>query len=191
MHGLINRAIQNFLCDTYGHPIWQRVVQAAELPPQGFEALLIYEDALTEAMVRAASEALGKPRDALLEDFGIYLAGREGLRRLLRFGGADFVDFLYSLEELPGRIRLAVPDIALPEIALHHPAADHFRVEVQGGHREVAHVLCGILQAMADDFGALALIGADDAPSSFVRVELVEACYAVGRDFLLTLPEGT
>lgn len=188
MHGLVNRSFQNFLRDTYGPALWETVAHGAELPPQGFEALLAYDDGLTEAMIGAASLRLGKPRDALLEDFGIYLAGREGLRRLLRFGGADFVDFLYSLEELPGRARLAVPDLILAEMTLSHAPPGRFMISFRGGHSSLAHVMCGILQAMADDFGSLALIAATNDANT-VQVDLIEASYAVPRDFVLTLPD--
>ena len=189
MHGLICRSIQHFLGDTYGPMLWEHVVRLADLPPQGFEALLSYDDALTEAMLTAASTKLGKPPDALLEDFGIYLAGRESLRRLLRFGGADFVDFLYSLEELPGRVRLAVPDLLIAELVLYCPAPSQFRLEIRGGPAGCVHVMCGILQAIADDFGALALIAAcDDGHMPAVQIELIEARYAVGRAFFLTHP---
>ena len=188
MHGLVNRSFQNFLKDTYGALLWESVVVAAELPPQGFEALLSYDEGLTDAMIAAASQRLGKPADALLEDFGIYLAGREGLRRLLRFGGADFVDFLYSLEELPGRVRLAVPDLILADVTLSHAPPARFTLVFRGGHPCLVHVMSGILQAMADDFGALALIDATGEASS-VQVDLIEASYAVPRDFILTLPD--
>lgn len=191
MHGLINRSIQHFLRDTYGSALWDAVVHTADLPPQGFEALLTYDDEVTDAMVLAASARLGKPRDALLEDYGIYLARREGLRRLLRFGGADFVDFLYSLEELPGRIRLAVPDLVITDMALCHPSPGQFRLDIRDGPQGFVHVMSGVLQAIADDFGALALIAASDgggAPS--VQIDLIEASYAAGRNFVLILPDS-
>ena len=94
MHGLINRSIQRFLHDTYGGDTWAQVAADAGLCVQGFEALLSYDDALTEAVLAAASIRLAKPRDAVLEDLGIYLAHLEPLRRLLRFGGVDYPDFL-------------------------------------------------------------------------------------------------
>jgi hypothetical protein len=109
----------------------------------------------------------------------------------LRFGGADFVDFLYSLEELPGRVRLAVPDLLIADMVLCHPAPGQFRLEIRGGPPCFVHVMCGILQAIADDFGALALIAtADTGHAPSVQIDLIEASYAAGRDFLLTLPDG-
>jgi hypothetical protein len=193
VHGLINRSIQHFLRDTYGLALWEAVVVAADLPAQGFEALQSYDDRMTEAMVLAASARLAKPRDALLEDYGIYLAGREGLRRLLRFGGADFVDFLYSLEELPGRVRLAVPDLLIADMVLRQTAPGQFRLEILGGPTGFVHVMCGVLQAMADDFGALAVIGVTEAEggAAAVQIDLIEASYAAGRAFQLTPNEAS
>lgn len=191
MHGLVNRSLQLFLRDTYGPALWEKVVATADLPPKGFEALLSYDDRLTEAMILAASAWLSKPIDALLEDFGIYLAGREGLRRLLRFGGADFVDFLYSLEELPGRVRLAVPDLLIPDMVLRHAATGQFQLEICGGPSGFVHVMCGILQAMADDFGALAVIATAEAGGvALVRIDLIEEGYTAGRAFQITPQVG-
>ncbi len=113
MHGLVNRSIQCFLRDTYGAELWAKVASEAGISPAGFEALLSYDDGLTDVVIDAAARRLGKPREALLEDVGIYLAGLEPLRRLLRFGGVDYVDFLQSLDELPERVRLAVPKSAV------------------------------------------------------------------------------
>ncbi len=43
MHGLINRAIQSFVCATYGRPCWLRATRSAGLDFDEFEAMLIYE----------------------------------------------------------------------------------------------------------------------------------------------------
>ena len=44
MHGLINRAIQSFFCNTYGQERWQRVTEAAGLGFSDFEAMLVYDE---------------------------------------------------------------------------------------------------------------------------------------------------
>ncbi|MDH5453611.1 MAG: heme NO-binding domain-containing protein, partial [Paracoccaceae bacterium] len=92
--------------DTYGGDFWAHVAEEAGLGVQGFEALFSYDDGLTDALLNIASVRLAKPREALLEDLGNYLVGLELLRRLLRFGGADYPEFLQSLDELPDRVRL-------------------------------------------------------------------------------------
>lgn len=48
MHGLINRSIQAFVQETHGPATWRAVAAEAGIDPEGFEAMLHYDDALTE-----------------------------------------------------------------------------------------------------------------------------------------------
>ncbi len=190
MHGLVNRAIQRFLRDTYGPGLWAAVAGDAGVAPSGFEAMLTYEDRLTDAVLASAAVRLGKSREAVLEDIGIFLVSMEPLRRLLRFGGLEYADFLESIEELPGRAQLAVPEIGLPGLELRETAPGCYAVICHHPPPGFGMVLVGVLRAMADDYGALALI--DAAPSSepdeCVTIELLEARFAEGRRFHLASP---
>ena len=114
MFGLINRSLQCFLRDTYGQPVWDAILREARLDFGGFEAMLSYPDDVTDQVIAAAAVILHRPRETLLEDLGLYLvsdAAGTPLRRLLRFSGENFTDFLTSLEELPGRGRLILPEL--------------------------------------------------------------------------------
>ncbi len=195
MHGLINRSLQAFLRDTFGPPLWAEVAEAAAINPNGFEAMLTYDDAVTDRLIDAASRALTRPREALLEDLGNYLVSLEPIRRLLRFSGVDYADFLLSLDELPERARLAVDNIGLPDLWLTAEGQGQFSLQVGPGHPGFVPVFAGILRAMADDYGAFAIvdIGAppDDpaAAPDLIRIELLESRFAQGRDFDLARPE--
>lgn len=195
MHGLINRSLQCFLRDTYGPAVWSAVARDACLGFDSFEAMLTYDPALTDAVINAATRHLDRPRDTLLEDLGTYLISHpnvEALRRLLRFGGVTFVDFLHSLEDLPGRGRMAVPDLDLPSLALSEIGEGQFflacRAPVLGG----GHVMLGLLRAMADDYGALVLLehqGLTDA-SETISIHILEQSFASGRRFDLAEKAG-
>ena len=193
MHGLINRSLQSFLRDTYGPALWSDVAEKAGVAPEGFEAMLTYDDGLTDLVLAAATDLLGKPRDALLEDLGMFLVSLERLRRLLRFGGVNYVDFLQSLDELPDRARLAVADIGLPDLELTARGAASFALHCGPGHSGFVPVFAGILRAMADDYGAFALVDIADPATDpdTIRIELLEAQYASGRAFDLARPEVT
>lgn len=190
MHGLINRSIQSFLTDTYGPVLWRRVAGAARLGFDDFEAMLEYDDTLTDAVIDAAAGALRRPRDALLEDLGTYLVShpnREALRRLLRFGGVTFVDFLHSLDDLAGRGRLAVPELDMPHLELRARSDRQFTLVCRGPRPGYGHVMVGVLRAMADDYGALALLdhtGTIDGVDT-IMIDLLEPSFAAGRPFAL------
>ena len=190
MHGLIFRTVQVFLQDTYGARTWQDVVRAAALDLTEFEAMLHYDDWLLDEVLEGAASVLGKSRAAILEDVGTYLIShpnREGLRRLLRFGGEDFTEFLYSLNDLPDRARLAVSDLDLPDLELRDFGNGRFCLQVAGPYEGFSWVLMGVLRAMADDYGTLAMLDHHGMARAraMIDVVIVQQEYARGRNFEL------
>ena len=120
--------------------------------------MLPYPAEVTDRLLTAAATRLDRDGGCLLEDLGTYLVShpaRAGVRRLLRFGGSDYREFLYSLEDLPARARLALPDLVLPDLRLREAARGRFRLEIGPGMPGLAEVALGLLRAMADDYGAL------------------------------------
>jgi hypothetical protein len=191
MHGLILRTVQIFTEDTYGRAEWAAVAARAGIETPGFEAMLHYDPAMFACVLDAAEAQLGKPRDAILEDMGTYLVShpnRERLRRLLRFGGVDFIEFLYSLDDLPERARLAVADLDLPDLELQDGPQNTFQLRVTTPHAGAGHVVVGMLRAMADDYGALVLLDhlgrAGDTET--ISVVLIQSAYTQGRSFALS-----
>ncbi|MFB2531195.1 heme NO-binding domain-containing protein [Paracoccus sp. p4-l81] len=191
MHGLINRSIELFLTETYGAPLWDRVAQRFGI--RGFEPMLQYDDALTLDLIDGAAAALNKPRAMVLEDLGGFLVGLEPLRRLLRFGGTDFVDFLMSLDDLQGRSRMALPDLGLPRLTVEETAPGTFAVLVDSAQAGWGAVLAGLLRAMADDYGALVLVAdpvtlstSDESMSETVEVVMADSRHSLGRRFDLS-----
>ncbi|WP_299611828.1 heme NO-binding domain-containing protein [uncultured Tateyamaria sp.] len=188
MHGLINRAIQCFVTDSYGADKWVEATRFADLDFVEFEAMLIYDDDITPRVLDAISQILDRPRSDVMEDMGTYLVSHpnvEALRRLLRFGGVTFVEFLHSLDDLPDRARLAVSDLNLPRIELRDHSPTHFSLICESPIDGYGHVMMGILRTMADDYGALALLeytGSGNGVET-ISVTLVETEFAEGRVF--------
>lgn len=190
MHGLIYRTLQTFVQDSYGPARWLEVGKRAGLETPEFEAMLFYDPGLYDALLRATESVLGVPQDMLLEDVGTYLVSHpncEVPRRLLRFGGVDFVEFLYSLEDLSERARLAVADLHLPDLELRDHTQNAFVLRSTGDLPGFGHVMIGVLRAMADDYGALVLLDYQRRTGRVesVEISLVETRFAEGRDFTL------
>lgn len=188
MHGLINKSIQVFVQDNFGRARWVEVAHRAGLENSDFEAMLHYDDALTEDVIGAAAAVFDLPREAILEDLGTFLvsgARVESVRRLLRFGGADFVEFLHSLDELPDRTRLAVGDLELPVLELNEHAEHTYSLRIDSEFSGFGHVLLGVLRAMADDYGALAFLEhrGQVEGAELVDITLIETAFSDGRSF--------
>ncbi len=190
MHGLINSAIQAFVCATYGKRRWRHIAERAGLGFVSFEAMLHYDDGQSRRVLDIICADLGRQRDEFLEDLGTFLVTHPQvapIRRLLRFGGETYVDFLYSLDDLPGRVRLAVPDLHLPALELWDCGDCRYMLLCNPGLDGYGSVLTGLLRAMADDYGALATLEHDrlDQGQEIIRIALIESSFARGRDFAL------
>ncbi|WP_299885397.1 heme NO-binding domain-containing protein [uncultured Ruegeria sp.] len=188
MHGLINRAIQSFVRATYGRSCWLRVTEAAELGFVEFEAMLIYDDDVSIRVMDVLSAEIGRPKAEILEDVGTYLVSHpnmEGLRRLLRFGGGTYVEFLHSLDDLSDRVRLAVSDLALPALELRELSMTGYQLLCDPGLPGYSSVMVGVLRAMADDYGALVILSHDGQheTAEVITVTLVESAFSEGRHF--------
>ena len=190
MHGLINTTLQCFMRDTYGDARWAKVLRALHLDAAGFEAMLSYEDELTARLVSAIAEELGRLPGTLLEDVGHYLVShprREALRRLLRFSGRSFRDFLHALDELPDRVRLAVPDLELPDIDLNAVDENRIVFAIRDKPPGASHVLLGLLRAMSDDYGALAILDLTKGRGDrdLLSISVAQDRFSAGRAFSL------
>lgn len=195
MHGMINRVMERFVRDTYGRDTWGAVMRRAGLDYIEFEAMLTYEVGVTHDVLAAMCDVMDRPQQDVLEDIGTYLVSHpkmEALRRLLRFGGATFTEFLHSLDDLPARARLAVPDLVLPELELREHGQGRFSVLCRSATPGFGHVLAGLLRALADDYGALAVLEhkGGGAGQEIVAVRLLAVEHASGRRFDLGVRAG-
>lgn len=177
MNRLIHRTITEFLRSTYGEEFAQiirddrRSMAAPETPVTGFAT----------AGLAFAAERLSKPLTDLYEDLGAWLTRIEPIRRLLRFSGRDFDDFLLRLDELPGRARLVLPVVEVPLLQVD---VEDGAVWLTPSRPEIGwqHILVGLLRGMADDYGALCLISVHGAA---IRVDICDHSFAEGRQFTL------
>lgn len=190
MHGLVNKAIEAFVRDTYGDAEWNRVASMAQLMDVSFEAMMVYDEAITPEIVNCAIAVLKANRTDFLQNLGTYLVSHpsaQNVRRLLRFGGVDFVEFLYSLDDLRDRAKLAVADLDLPQLELREFTAHQFSLTIRSGLDGFGHVMVGLLTAMADDYGSLVMIehGGRKGTSETVAIALLDAAFTAGNHFEL------
>ncbi len=194
MNGVTARSLQRFVCDSYGETVWADIVRSARLDFSTFELMLDYAEDVTERVIDATAARLGRDRAELLEDLGVFLVAHPKipvLRRLLRYGGCDFERFLDTLDDLPDRTRLAFPTLNLPELRSREREPGLFDVFCGREPPGSVHVVIGAIRAMADDYGALAIVDLDpetiDAPDRPYRIEIVvpSSKHSAGRDFHL------
>lgn len=194
MHGMICKSLETFLRAHHGDAVWADVCRAARMDGSGFESMRIYPDRLYLTVVSAAADRLGRPVSALMEDVGTWICTHpplEAVRRLIRFSGPTYEDLIWSLEELEDRARLALPDLDFPRCEVEEIGDGRFDVTVSWPIAGAAAVMTGMLRAMADDYGVLAVLDrterewVDDLCHETIEIMLVETQFATPRDFVL------
>jgi len=178
MNSLLNRGIEEFLRSTYGDTLVQAVAQDAH-SQSGMVAPLGAGFGLP-ALHRAAMR-LCKPFTEMVEDLGAWMTRIEPVRRLLRFSGRDFKDFLLRLEELPGRAHLVLPSLQVPRLQID-AIDDSVWVKMLDPDDHWRFILSGLIRGMADDYGALCLISTGD---HLIRIDIWDEKFSEGRMFTL------
>jgi hypothetical protein len=191
MHGLILRTVQRFVTDLYGSSRWQAVIKKADLDFDNFESMLEYSESEAKSLLKGLEASFEQPLEELFEDLGTYLISHpsnETVRRLLRFSGVNFEDFLFAIDDLPGRVRLAIPDLDLPHLDLRAYASGTFSLSIYSAMPGFGHALVGLMRTMADDYGALVMVeytGSNQGCET-LEIKLLESTFADGRSFDLT-----
>ncbi len=161
MHGTINRGLQAYVCEIFGKEVWEDTCSRAELSSYNFETMLTYDDEITDRVLDGLTKVLGRERSDLLEDFGTFVVSEstlQSVRKLLRFGGENYVEFLHSLEDVHDRAKIALPDLDVPQFELEARSDTEFVVNYRFEKLGMGAVFLGLLRGMADDYGALILI---------------------------------
>ncbi|MFV0386382.1 heme NO-binding domain-containing protein [Paracoccus sp. (in: a-proteobacteria)] len=182
MHRLVRRSCEAFLRATYGDAFWRDVAEAAGIDARGFSPAVRPGENPSHVLMREAAQRLGKPEHDLLEDLGAWLARLEPVRRLLRFSGRDFREFLQNLVELPDHAHMVIPDLGLPDMTVTHEGSESIRVILPRKRSEWSFALAGIIRAMADDYGVLGLIWVED---NAIHVLISDCAFSAARDFRL------
>ena len=190
MLGVVNKVIEAFVCQRYGDGLWADLLIDVSLPGYEFEAMLTYDDGITYDLIDRLAKRQSKMHQDVLEDIGGYLVAEDSqasIRRLLRFGGATFEDFLLSLDDLNDRVALALDILEMPTIRVVPLSAEKVHIHVDPKWHGFSDVLVGLLRALADDYRALVfmdrLSGAET--TECIEVILIDHHHSAGTRFEL------
>lgn len=193
MHRFVFRSIELFLTETYGAEFWARVAgQSGVDPSSPISSAHTAKSVL--CLLSDAAAMQGKSDTEMVEDIGAWLVQIESIRRLLRFTGQDYRDFVLSLNEFRGRCHMILPDLDIPEFVVWQDD-DKLLVRVEDENSTIAlqlwtALVSGALRTIADDYGTLALIETPEKGS--IEVSILSADFAEDRGFVLagSLPAG-
>ena len=153
MYGLINDSIRRLVLEEAGEPAWDRIVDSAGTGQRTFAALYYYDDALTYALVDAASQELDTPADDLLRRFGNYWSTRiapESFGGYLDAAGRDLRRILEGLDAMHARLQHLFPKLRPPSIEVELPQPHVIRVHYRSSREGLAPFTQGLLEGLAE-----------------------------------------
>ena len=178
MDTLINRTVEEFLRLNYGESLVESTTdELSTLIDTDGRRGRVY----ALRMLEQAAFRLSKPTQEMLEDLGGWFTRIEAIRRLLRFSGRDFSDFVLRLDEMPSRAHLILPNLQLPAIEVTQ-RGQSLLVRMTPPDSVWRHILVGTIRGMADDYGALCLISGE---AETIHVNIWDISFTEGRAFFL------
>ena len=117
MYGLINVAIRDLVTNRFGQESWDQITEKAQVDEMAFVRMGQNDDAVTYALIGAASEILDLPASDILQAFGQYwteFTAEEGYGHLLDSAGKTLPEFLQNLDQLHARVGTMYPNLKPP-----------------------------------------------------------------------------
>lgn len=155
MYGLVNKAIENMVCDRFGEETWETIKQKAALDIDVFLGMDAYPDDVTHQLVRAATEVLGMSPTEILQAFGEYwvlYTASEGYGDMLEMAGDNLPEFLQNLDNLHARVGLSFPQLKPPSFQCTHMHEDSLQLEYHSSRQGLAPMVIGLVKGLGKRF---------------------------------------
>lgn len=159
MYGLVNKALEEFVCSRFGEDTWETIKQNAGVAIDVFVSMETYPDDVTYKLVGAASEELGQSTEEILNAFGEYwvlYTAKEGYGEMMSMAGNTIQEFLLNLDDMHARVGLLFPRLKPPSFwctdLSDHSLRLHYRAGVDS-RTGLAPFVIGLVNGLATKFG--------------------------------------
>ena len=153
MHGSIFLELRKYISTKHGTAAWETVQDKSGLKSREFSPLQEYPDSEAMALIAAAVAMTGTPADAMLQDFGAFIAPD----LLAMFWGTikpgwKTLDVIEHTEQtIHSVVRLKNPGARPPELKVLRISADEVRIDYRSA-RKMCAVAKGIARGLASYF---------------------------------------
>lgn len=155
MYGLVNKAIQDLVCEKFGEEQWIKIKTMSGFEDDFFIGLQSYPDEITYKLVKNASIVLGADSSVVLEAFGEYwilYTVNEGYGEMMDLAGDNFPDFLENLDLLHERINNIMPKLRAPQFSTQNRSGNAIELEYRSERAGMLPMLYGLLKGLAKRF---------------------------------------
>lgn len=156
MYGLVNRALQEFICQHHGDAAWEAVKATAGVDVEFFVRMESYADDITYRLVGAACTLLQIEPPALLRNFGrhwVLFTGQEGYGSLLDGAGSSLQEILANLDDLHVRVGLMYPALQPPSFRCTNVRDDGLTLHYFSQRPGLAPMVIGLIEGLGERLG--------------------------------------
>ncbi|MGF1522602.1 MAG: heme NO-binding domain-containing protein [Leptolyngbyaceae cyanobacterium] len=155
MYGLINRAIQDMLCEQFGEEAWAEIRQHAGIQERFFLVLEPYPDEITHKLVASASQVLSVSPSEIMQAFGHYwirYTGTVGYKEIIEMGGESLKEFLQNLDDLHSRVGIQFPALKPPSFECEEVDDETLEVHYASSRKGLAPMVVGLIEGLGSKF---------------------------------------
>lgn len=151
MYGIVYKAIQDLITDSYGADEWEAVKEKSGVDVDFFISNEPYSDDIMNKLAGATSEVLGITVDHVLNAFGewcVLKTIKEKYGGFIATGGENLREFLVNLPLFHNRIMLMHPMFTSPEFKISNikdnSISVHYHFKKEGLQEFVKGLLAGL-----------------------------------------------
>lgn len=155
MYGLVNQAIHDMVCASFGEKTWQAIRLQAEIDVDNFLSMEAYPDDLTHRLVKAASAVLGLSAAEIMQPFGEFwvdYTAKNGYGEIMDMEGDNLPDFLQNLDELHARVGVSFPQLQPPSFDCSEIEADSLTLYYNSSREKLAPMVLGLVKGLGTKF---------------------------------------
>jgi len=156
MYGIVNKAIQDLITETFGEDKWEAVKEKSAVDIEFFLSNEPYDDDITYKLAGAASEVLGISVGEVLQAFGewwILKTGKEKYGGLMEAGGNNLREFLVNLPLFHNRIMLMYPKLTPPEFKVSNLEENAIQVHYFSKREGLQEFVRGLMHGLGKMYG--------------------------------------
>jgi hypothetical protein len=155
VYGLVNQAVEDLIRSNHGDAVWATIRERAGVRSESFLSMSEYPDSVTYDLVRAASEVLALPPEAILEAFGEYwvlYTSKKGYGEMLEMAGDTLPEFLMNLDQLHTRLGVVMPQLQPPSFVCSDVTDHSLTLSYHSKREGLAPMVVGLLRGLGKRF---------------------------------------
>ena len=152
MYGMVNKSVQALVTTKFGIDKWESIKKKAGVKEDVFLSNESYPDAITYALIGAATEVLGMSADEILFAFGefwVLHTAREEYGDMLSSAGRNMPEFLEYLPMFHIRVALIFPNLKPPRFECSDRQADRITMHYYSHRPGLSVFVRGIFSGVA------------------------------------------